>query len=143
MIRNILIASSVISLLLVNIIQAQTLTGKAISVGDGGTLRVSTNQGILTVRLACIDAPEMSQKPYGDTAAKRLKQLLPNGTIVTLDVVDTDRFGRSIAKVFQGNRSINLIMVQEGQAVVYHQYLNNCKDLKNSLSCDALGLATG
>ncbi|WP_206817872.1 thermonuclease family protein [Chroococcus sp. FPU101] len=38
-----------------------------------------------------------------------------------------------MAKISQGNRSINLIMVQEGHAVVYHQFLNNCTDLKDSL----------
>jgi micrococcal nuclease len=133
--NRIRITVSIISLILLlgNVAQAQTLTGKVVSVGDGDTLRVNTNQGTLTVRLACIDAPEMSQKPYGEAAAKRLKQLLPSGATVTLDVVDTDRFGRKVAKVSQGNRSINLTMVQEGQAVVYHQFLNNCKDLKDNL----------
>ncbi|PSF33908.1 micrococcal nuclease-like nuclease [Aphanothece hegewaldii CCALA 016] len=130
-----LIVSSIISVILIleNVAQAQSLTGKVVSVGDGDTLRVNTNQATLTVRLACIDAPEMSQKPYGEAAAKRLGQLLPSGATVTLNVVDTDRYGRSVAKVYQGDRSINLTMVQEGQAVVYHQYLNNCKDLKDNL----------
>jgi micrococcal nuclease len=127
--------SSILSLalLLANTAQAQTLSGKVVSVGDGDTLRVRTGQGTVTVRLACIDAPETSQKPHGNAAAQRLRQLLPNGTTVTLDVVDTDRFGRKVAKVSQGNRSINLTMVKEGQAVVYHQFLNNCPDLKDTL----------
>ena len=37
-----------------------------LSVGDGDTLRVDDRGKRLTIRLACIDAPEMAQSPYGD-----------------------------------------------------------------------------
>ncbi|MFM9110392.1 MAG: thermonuclease family protein, partial [Prochlorococcaceae cyanobacterium] len=36
-----------------------------LSVGDGDTLRVSRAGQLLTIRLACIDAPEMAQTPWG------------------------------------------------------------------------------
>jgi micrococcal nuclease len=103
-------------------------------VGDGDTIRVKTlDQKTLTTRLACIDAAEMAQKPYGEAAANRLKALLPFGQVVTLAISDTDRYGRSVAKVYVGNQSINMAMVQEGQAVVYRQYLNACPELKERL----------
>ncbi len=40
---------------------------KVLSVGDGDTIRVTgtTDVNKTTVRLACIDAPEISQAPYG------------------------------------------------------------------------------
>jgi len=41
-------------------------------------------------------------------------------------VVNTDASGRTVAEVYRGNQSVNLQMVQEGQAVVYPQHLNNC-----------------
>lgn len=113
--------------------QAQTLTGGVVSVGDGDTLRVSSNGSTLTLRLACVDAAETAQKPYGPAAAQRLKQLLPVGQTVSLRVADIDRYGRSIAKVYKGNLSINLAMVQEGQAVVYRDYLNACPELRDRL----------
>ena len=34
-------------------------------VGDGDTIRVSEGSRRLTIRLACIDAPEISQRPWG------------------------------------------------------------------------------
>ena len=85
------------------------------------------------MRLACIDSAEVSQKPYGERAASRLKQLLPPNTPVSLNIVDSDRYGRSVALVNKGDLSINLTLVQEGQAVVYQKYLDKCPQLNDRL----------
>lgn len=107
---------------------AQTLAGRVVSVGDGDRLRVATGGKTLTVRLSCVDAPETAQVPFGKAATERLRQLLPPGQQVTLRVADTDRYGRSVAKVYKDNLSINLTLVQEGIAIVYRQYLNACPE---------------
>lgn len=80
-----------------------------------------------------MDAPETSQVPFGKAAADRLRQLLPPNQQVTLRVADTDRYGRSVAKVYKGDLPINLALVQEGQAVVYREYLNACPELRERL----------
>lgn len=36
-----------------------------LSVGDGDTLRVQAGGRAITIRLACIDAPETAQSPWG------------------------------------------------------------------------------
>jgi endonuclease YncB( thermonuclease family) len=46
---------------------------------------------VLTVRLACIDAPESAQTPYGQRAREHLQQRLPIGRDVSLIVKTTDR----------------------------------------------------
>ena len=50
--------------------------------GDGDTIRVSSPSGRnkTTVRLACIDAPETSQAPYGNDARRALQGELAIGT---------------------------------------------------------------
>lgn len=61
-----------------------------------------------------------------ERASARLKQLLPVGQAVQLRTITTDKYGRRIAEVFIGGRSVNLVMVAEGQAVAYRQYLSGC-----------------
>ncbi|MCC5662223.1 thermonuclease family protein [Nostoc sp. XA010] len=94
---------------------ANNLTATVVSVGDGDTIRVKTGNKTVTVRLACIDAPEMKQSPWGQQSSARLKQLLPVGQAITLRPVETDKYKRLVAEVYVGNRSINVNMVQEGQ----------------------------
>jgi micrococcal nuclease len=94
---------------------ANNLTATVVSVGDGDTIRVKTGNKTVTVRLACIDAPEMKQNPWGQQSSARLKQLLPVGQGITLRAIETDKYKRLVAEVFMGNRSINVNMVQEGQ----------------------------
>lgn len=97
-----------------------------LSVGDGDTLKVQNNSTKVTIRLACVDAPERAQAPWGQAASARLKQLLPVGQVVRLREVDRDRYGRTVAEVYVNGQSINLQMVQEGMAVIYPKYFSNC-----------------
>ncbi len=110
---------------------AQNVSPTVISVGDGDTLRIREAGQVTTIRLGCIDAPERAQSPWGQKSTSRLKQLLPLDTIVQIRKIDRDRYGRTVAELFIGNKSINLQMVKDGQAVVYRQYLNGCEATKD------------
>jgi len=105
-----------------------------LSFGEGDTIRVRQDGKAITVRLACIDAPETAQRPYGQNAKQYLQQRLPLGSIVTLEQKTTDRYGRLVAEVFNGI-NINLAMVEDGQAFVYRQYLGGC-DAKEYLDAE-------
>ena len=96
-----------------------------LSIGDGDTISVLERGQTLKVRLACIDAPETAQSPYGMASRNQLKALLPLGSTVSLRVQAVDRYGRSVAEV-TGKGIVNLAMVQSGQAFVYRQYLGRC-----------------
>jgi hypothetical protein len=80
----------------------------------------------VTIRLACIDAPETAQSPYGMAARRELTSLAPVDTDVSLRVVATDRYGRTVAEILRGQQNVNLQMVRRGQAFAYRQYLRNC-----------------
>ena len=45
---------------------------RVLSVGDGDTLSVREGGSRRTIRLACIDAPETAQSPYGSQARAAL-----------------------------------------------------------------------
>jgi len=120
---------------------------KLLSVGDGDTIRVSSPSGTskTTVRLACIDAPETSQAPYGNDARQALQAELPIGTEVGLRPKATDRYGRTVAEVLKGTTNINQALVQSGVAFVYWQYIEGCdretySRLENEARLKSLGI---
>ena len=97
-----------------------------VSVGDGDTVRVSEGSRRITVRLACIDAPESSQRPWGASSTALLKQLTPVGSEVTLKVQTKDRYGRTVAELLNRQGNVNQLMVRAGQAFAYRRYLRQC-----------------
>ena len=116
---------------------ANSSDGKQGSAGFGGNgdmIRVRQAGKAFTVRLACIDAPETAQGPYGQQSRNYLQQRLPVGREVSLEVKTTDRYGRSVAEVIS-EININLAMVEDGQAFAYRQYLSGC-DAKEYLDAE-------
>ncbi|MCP9776927.1 thermonuclease family protein [Cyanobium sp. Tous-M-B4] len=110
-------------------VQGQSVRATVLSIGDGDTIRVRQAGRALTVRLACIDAPETAQSPWGQQARRYLQQRLPIGREVTLEVKTTDRYGRTVAEVIS-DINLNLVMVEDGQAFAYRQYLGGCNAKK-------------
>ena len=106
-------------------VQSQSVRATVLSIGDGDTIRVRQAGRALTVRLACIDAPETAQSPWGQQARRYLQQRLPIGREVTLEVKTTDRYGRTVAEVIS-DINLNLALVEDGQAFAYRQYLGGC-----------------
>src|SRR3990172_9348272 len=83
------------------------LTGKVVGVTDGDTITVLVDRHPIKVRLAEIDTPERGQ-PW----ANRSKQALSDkvfGQVVELQVVDTDRYGRTVAKGYRDGRDMNRV----------------------------------
>lgn len=109
----------------------QLSSARVVSVGDGDTIRVERQNRTITVRLGCIDAPELAQQPWGSRARDRLRQILPAGQSVQLREIELDRFGRTVAEVYKANQSVNLQLVREGYAVVYREYLDGCAATRN------------
>src|SRR3990172_5651277 len=66
--------------------------------------------------------PEIQDSTLGAAARTTCWQLAPR---VELQVVDTDRYGRTVAKVYRDGRDINREMIREGHAWVYRKYLRD------------------
>jgi endonuclease YncB( thermonuclease family) len=98
-----------------------------LSIGDGDTLRLTEGGRAVTIRLACIDAPEMAQAPDGQRARQALLEMLPVGSTVRLKVQTSDRYDRTVAEVFSAHgRNVGLALVQQGNAYAYRRYLHQC-----------------
>ena len=101
---------------------AQANTATVVSVGDGDSLRLRRGGTRLKVRLACIDAPELRQRPEGEQA----RQALPTGSAVAVRRLATDRYGREVVELSRRGRNVNQALVASGAAFVYWAYIRGC-----------------
>ncbi len=72
------------------------------------------------------DTAQTGQATHGMQSRNLHTSLAPFGSEVSLKVVDSDRYGRTVAEVIRGRQNVNLRMVRRGQASAYRQYLSNC-----------------
>lgn len=91
---------------------------------DGDTLNVAGT----SVRLHGIDAPEMAQScetPHGDWPCGRWAQQVLQALVtapVTCIGIETDRYGRLVARCDAGQGDLGARMVLEGAATAYRRY---------------------
>jgi endonuclease YncB( thermonuclease family) len=117
--RRILLAT--ILCLLAQVAAAEEILGRVVGITDGDTLTLLTEQHAeVRIRLAEIGTPERGQ-PYG-TQARRSLSDLAFGKVVRVVVRDTDRYGRTVGRVYAGQLDVNADMVRRGAAWVYRRY---------------------
>lgn len=103
-------------------------TGKVHRVRDGDTIVViDQDRHHNEIRLSGIDAPEKGSKskpgqPFGDRAREELTKRI-NGQEVRVVWRKYDRYKRIVGTVFLGDQDVNLLMVQEGMAWVFTDYI--------------------
>lgn len=100
---------------------AATITGKVIKVLDGDTIDILYNNKPERIRFNGIDAPEKGM-PHGQKAKQFVLDLAAN-KIVSVNVTDTDRYGRSIGDItLADGRNLNREVVKAGYAWWYWKY---------------------
>jgi endonuclease YncB( thermonuclease family) len=115
-------------LVLATTTNAATITGRVVRVADGDTLTVlDVEHQEHKIRLADIDAPEIGHgkgkpgQPYGTNAREALAGLCA-GYSASVEVRNTDRYGRSVGVVVCNGKDANLEMVRGGFAWAYVRY---------------------
>lgn len=96
---------------------------QVLAVNDGDTVTLSCAEAGLRrvrVRLWGIDAPEIGQRPWGELAKQRLKELASDR--VALEFVDKDDYGRLVGRLHRGGEDLGLTLVREGYARVYRRF---------------------
>lgn len=123
-----------------NIVFAQ-ISGKVIGIKDGDTVVILLEGNIQkTLRLAEVDCPENSQ-PFG----KNAKQFTSDqifGKQINFIETDTDRYGRTIAKIYYDNKYLSAEIIKAGFGWWYYYYSNdkNLKMLEDEASKNKIGL---
>lgn len=99
----------------------QLLKGICVGVSDGDSLHLELPDGErVRVRLYGIDAPEKDQE-CALAARKKLGKLIYDKEI-RVEVLDVDKYGRYVGKVYAGARYVNRYMLKEGLAWHYKHY---------------------
>jgi endonuclease YncB( thermonuclease family) len=75
------------------------------------------------VRVWGIDAPELDQRPWGAKAKERLRQLARSR--ITVEKLDRDNYGRTVARIYHNREDLGLRLVREGYVAVYARYNND------------------
>ena len=120
--------------------EARILDGRVVGITDGDTLTLLVDREQVRIRLAQIDAPESNQ-PYGKKAKAALSALA-FGRQARVEVVDIDRYGRTVGEVFVDGIDVNREMVREGHAWAYTKYSHSTEivELENGARTEKRGL---
>lgn len=130
-------------LLLCHVAYGEELSGTAVKVFDGDSFILKLAPGgEVEVRLGEIDAPEKDQ-PYADVARSALRGLIFRQKL-KLFVIDTDRYGRKVARASRvsDGLNINAELVRQGHAWVYRRHARDSSlyDLERRARERRLGL---
>ncbi len=117
---------------------SSVLSGRIVSITDGDTLTLLVDREQIRIRLAQIDAPESAQ-PYGKKSKAALSELA-FGKRARVEVVDVDRYGRTVGEVYVGGLHVNSEMVRSGHAWAYTAYARSLEIIAFEDEARAAGL---
>ena len=93
---------------------------------DGDTC---TNINGEKIRLACIDTPELKGKKADPIAAKEARDFLNNLLVnekVSIRRITKDRYGRTVAELFNNNINVQELLVNKGYGKIFKRYSDQC-----------------
>lgn len=101
------------------------ITAKVVAIKDGDTIVVlDDNNNQKTLRLAEVDCPETGQ-PFGKNA-KQFTSLQVFGKSIKYYSTNSDRYGRTIAKVYYDNgKYLSEQIIKAGLGWWYYRYSTN------------------
>jgi len=115
---------------------AGTTAGRVVGIVDGDTLKllVDSDDGPPSeerIRLAGIDCPERGQ-PWGQKAKQALSGYVFDRE-VQVEWEKRDRYKRVVGKVLDGERDVNLALVNEGMCWWYRKYASEQSEVDRVL----------
>lgn len=121
-----------------------------VRVVDGDTLEVTFAGRKETIRMLLIDTPETVHpdkpvQPFGPEASALVKGLMPAGSTIEVekDVSERDKYGRYLAYVYVGGKSVQELLLEKGLARVAYVYAPNVKYVDRYRAIQAKAQAAG
>ena len=82
-----------------------------------------------TIRLACIDTPELKGRDANPIPARSAKNFLNDLVAyqeVSIKRITNDRYGRTVAELFRDGQNIHELIVEKGFGKIYKKYAHQC-----------------
>ena len=96
-----------------------TVSGRVRHIVDGDSLYIEGHKP--QIRLWGVDAPEKDENGYN--AAKSYLTRIAKGKRITCEIMDTDRYGRTVGRCTRKDgKQINRMMIESGRAQEYCRY---------------------
>jgi len=114
---------------------------RVLMVNDGQEVLVESQGQGRAVKLSCLEAPRPDQQPWASEATAALRELLPEGTEITLELRARDVEGRLVGRLLprtdrlsQTNPNISRgdigeSLIRQGHVFVRDGHLGRCDDL--------------
>ena len=110
--------------------QASAFEARVTGIMDGDTIEVLKDRKSVRIRLFGIDCPERDQD-FGSKARKFTSEKVFK-RVVEVNPIDTDQYGRTVAKIYVDGKYLNLMLVAEGLAWWYRPYAGKERDLEQA-----------
>ena len=97
------------------------------SCNDGDTCTTTDGESI---RLACIDTPEIKGKKADPIPAKEARDFLNNLLVnkkVSIKRITKDRYGRTVGELFKNGLNIQKMIVEKGHGKIYKKFSQSIK----------------
>lgn len=106
-------------------VTSRAWSGEVVGISDGDTITVLNSKTLkdVKIRLYGIDTPERGQA--FSKKARQFTSKLVYGKVVEVKVMDTDRYGRTVAMIYADKTLLNEELVKAGLAWVYWQYCHH------------------
>ena len=82
-----------------------------------------------TIRLACIDTPELKGRNANPIPAKLARNFLNDLVAyqeVSIKRITTDKYGRTVAELIKDKENIQEVIVKKGFGKIYKKYAHQC-----------------
>ena len=117
---------------------ALALEGKVVGIIDGDTIDVlDSSKKQHRIRFDAIDAPERGQ-PFSNRAKATLSDLV-FGKAIRVETDGSDKYARTIGRVYVADRDVGLAMLEAGMAWHYTKYDQSKKYADGEKSAKAAG----
>ena len=99
------------------------IEGKALRAIDGDTFIMETASGEIAIRLWAVDAPELSDWPWGPRSKFTLEALLARGGLKVRCERKGKSHERTVAQCLTSDgRDLGAMMIRAGNAIEYHRF---------------------